>query len=321
MPFDDAGLVALGRRVVELEASAVHAVGTRLDDRFAKAVRLLADASGRVIVSGVGKSGLSRGSSPPRSRQPAPRRRISIRWTRCTAIWGRRTERCRDRAEQERRVGGAVRAGRDRSSEWGCRSSPSPAALDSTLARIAAVALDAIGRRGGVPARSRADHQHDRGAGARRRAGHRVARGEGVSAGGLRRASPGRLARPKAAPQGARRDGPSRAHAAAGCDDASRGGEPGARSRTGAGGGARPAGRGAHDRRSDAAGRARPGLSRLPGARGHDRDPKTAGPEDLAAAAVGTMERHGVIALPVLDDSGAVVGAVHLHDLMRAGAV
>jgi arabinose-5-phosphate isomerase len=51
------------------------------------------------------------------------------------------------------------------------------------------------------------------------------------------------------------------------------------------------------------------------------RTPKTAAPDELAAAAVGTMERHGVIALPVLDDSGAVVGAVHLHDLMRAGAV
>ena len=51
------------------------------------------------------------------------------------------------------------------------------------------------------------------------------------------------------------------------------------------------------------------------------RTPKTAAPDDLAAAAVGTMERHGVIALPVLDGSGALVGAVHLHDLMRAGAV
>jgi arabinose-5-phosphate isomerase len=49
--------------------------------------------------------------------------------------------------------------------------------------------------------------------------------------------------------------------------------------------------------------------------------PRTAGPEDLAGAAVGTMERYGVIALPVVDDGGAVVGAVHLHDLMRAGAV
>jgi arabinose-5-phosphate isomerase len=49
--------------------------------------------------------------------------------------------------------------------------------------------------------------------------------------------------------------------------------------------------------------------------------PRTAAPEELAAAAVGTMERHGVIALPVVDGDGAVVGAVHLHDLMRAGAV
>lgn len=51
------------------------------------------------------------------------------------------------------------------------------------------------------------------------------------------------------------------------------------------------------------------------------RTPKTADPEELAAAAVGTMERHGVIALPVVEGDGRVIGAVHLHDLMRAGAV
>ncbi len=50
-------------------------------------------------------------------------------------------------------------------------------------------------------------------------------------------------------------------------------------------------------------------------------NPKTAAPEQLGAAAVGTMERHGVMALPVLDHGGRVVGMVHLHDLMRAGAV
>jgi CBS domain-containing protein len=33
------------------------------------------------------------------------------------------------------------------------------------------------------------------------------------------------------------------------------------------------------------------------------------------------MERHGVIALPVVEENGRVAGAVHLHDLMRAGAV
>jgi arabinose-5-phosphate isomerase len=51
------------------------------------------------------------------------------------------------------------------------------------------------------------------------------------------------------------------------------------------------------------------------------REPKTVEPQELAAAAVGVMERHGVMALPVVDDGNRVVGMVHLHDLMRAGAV
>jgi arabinose-5-phosphate isomerase len=50
-------------------------------------------------------------------------------------------------------------------------------------------------------------------------------------------------------------------------------------------------------------------------------NPKTMEPEQLAAAAVGVMERHRVMALPVLDAERRVVGMVHLHDLMRAGAV
>lgn len=49
--------------------------------------------------------------------------------------------------------------------------------------------------------------------------------------------------------------------------------------------------------------------------------PKTAAPDELAASAVGTMERHGIMALPVVDENGALVGVVHLHDLLRAGAV
>ena len=49
--------------------------------------------------------------------------------------------------------------------------------------------------------------------------------------------------------------------------------------------------------------------------------PRTAEPDQLAAAAVGVMERHGVMALPVVDGDGRLVGMVHLHDLMRAGAV
>jgi arabinose-5-phosphate isomerase len=36
---------------------------------------------------------------------------------------------------------------------------------------------------------------------------------------------------------------------------------------------------------------------------------------------VGAMQKHKVIVLPVVDNGGAIVGVVHLHDLMRAGAV
>jgi arabinose-5-phosphate isomerase len=54
---------------------------------------------------------------------------------------------------------------------------------------------------------------------------------------------------------------------------------------------------------------------------GGDRSAKTASPTDLAGAAVGIMQKHGVMVLPVIDDGGAIVGVVHLHDLMRAGAV
>jgi arabinose-5-phosphate isomerase len=49
--------------------------------------------------------------------------------------------------------------------------------------------------------------------------------------------------------------------------------------------------------------------------------PKTCRVDDFAAAAVGVMERHGIMALPALGGGDVVSGVVHLHDLMRAGAV
>jgi arabinose-5-phosphate isomerase len=51
------------------------------------------------------------------------------------------------------------------------------------------------------------------------------------------------------------------------------------------------------------------------------RQPKTAAADELAAVAVQRMEQFGIMALPVLDGGRKVVGMVHLHDLMRAGAV
>ena len=49
------------------------------------------------------------------------------------------------------------------------------------------------------------------------------------------------------------------------------------------------------------------------------RTPRVARSDELASAAVYRMEQHGIMALPVLDGDDRVVGVVHLHDLMRAG--
>jgi len=51
------------------------------------------------------------------------------------------------------------------------------------------------------------------------------------------------------------------------------------------------------------------------------KTPKTTTLDTVASAAVELMERHGIMALPVLDGGRKVVGMVHLHDLMKAGAV
>jgi len=46
------------RKVVQIEAEAVVALGARLDERFAKAVEMVLACTGRVVVTGMGKSGL-----------------------------------------------------------------------------------------------------------------------------------------------------------------------------------------------------------------------------------------------------------------------
>ncbi|MEK9500183.1 KpsF/GutQ family sugar-phosphate isomerase [Gaopeijia maritima] len=51
------------------------------------------------------------------------------------------------------------------------------------------------------------------------------------------------------------------------------------------------------------------------------RTPLTARPDERGAAVVHRLEERGVMAAPVVDDEGRLTGMVHLHDLMRAGAV
>ena len=49
--------------------------------------------------------------------------------------------------------------------------------------------------------------------------------------------------------------------------------------------------------------------------------PRMARADDLASTVTGQMERIGIVAMPVVDEQQRMVGVVHLHDLMRAGAV
>lgn len=52
-----------------------------------------------------------------------------------------------------------------------------------------------------------------------------------------------------------------------------------------------------------------------------NRTPKVVHDSDLGSAVVHRMETHGIIAMPVVGAGERLVGIVHLHDLMRAGAV
>jgi len=56
-PLDRAALLAHGRDVLAIEAAALATLARSLDESFARAVELLLAATGRVIVSGMGKSG------------------------------------------------------------------------------------------------------------------------------------------------------------------------------------------------------------------------------------------------------------------------
>jgi len=57
VPPAHAGALVLARQVIEIEARSVAALASRIDEHFQRAVDLLLACRGRVVVSGVGKSG------------------------------------------------------------------------------------------------------------------------------------------------------------------------------------------------------------------------------------------------------------------------
>lgn len=57
MPFDPAQALRLAHDALDIEAAAVLGLKSQLDDGFARAIQLMLQASGRVVVMGMGKSG------------------------------------------------------------------------------------------------------------------------------------------------------------------------------------------------------------------------------------------------------------------------
>jgi arabinose-5-phosphate isomerase len=314
-------LTRFGRRVLELEASAISAVAQRLDEDFARAVRLLADAKGRVIVSGVGKSGLI-----------ARKLASTLTSTGTAASYLHPV----DSLHGDLGIVGpddvAIVLSKSGESQdlFGLVGSLQrlsvpiiaiTGAMDSLLARVATVALDGSVTEEACP--------HDLAPTASTTVA--LALGDAIAVALLEE-------------RGFTREQFAERHP---------GGSLGRRLLLRVQDVMLPAGRVlrpdatmreavvslAHDR----------GLA-LIAENGHlsgvlttgdltrlaERDPrfldlrvsdvmtrsaKTAAPGDLAAAAVGAMQKHKIIVLPVVDQAGAIVGVVHLHDLMRAGAV
>jgi arabinose-5-phosphate isomerase len=58
MQSDTASALDLARKVLKIEAAAILGLVDRIDGQFEKAVQLLFECRGRVIVTGMGKSGI-----------------------------------------------------------------------------------------------------------------------------------------------------------------------------------------------------------------------------------------------------------------------
>src|SRR5262250_2584299 len=56
-PIVDATLLESAREAIRIEAAAVEALLRKIDQRFAEACRICLDCQGRVVVTGMGKSG------------------------------------------------------------------------------------------------------------------------------------------------------------------------------------------------------------------------------------------------------------------------
>ncbi len=170
---------ASAREVLDIEADAVRALRpawARASSRAAPHDRRAGRTKGRVVVTGIGKSGHIGARSPRRSRPPARPRSSCIRPRRATATsaWSPPTtssSRSRTRASPRRSLTILPLIKRR-----GAKRDRDHRAAPSRRSRATPTCTWTPRREGSLPAEPRAHREHDRHARARRRARRRGAR-------------------------------------------------------------------------------------------------------------------------------------------------
>ena len=173
--------MALARKVLQTEAAAILALVERLDGGFERAVALLLECRGRIIVTGIGKSGIicqkiaatfASTGTPAFFLHPAEAIHGDLGVLKSDDVivaisYSGETEELLRLLETIKRLGARLIA-----ITGDCRLDARPGGQrDARLPRL----------RGSLSAEPRADGQHDRRAGPGRRAGDDAARGQGLS--------------------------------------------------------------------------------------------------------------------------------------------
>jgi arabinose-5-phosphate isomerase len=322
---DDADL-AVARRVLDQEAAGLAMLGRALDGGFGKAVDLLAGATGRVVVSGMGKSGhvarkvaatFASTGTPALFVHPAEASHgdlgMIVPGDAVLALSNSgETPELADLVAHARRFGlplvavtGRAESALARAADQALLLPPAPEACPlglapttSTTMQLAlgdALAVALLTRRGFGPADFRAFHPGGR-------LGARLSRVRDLMHAGDEM---------PLAPPDTRMDAALVAMTAKrfGCLGIVEGG--------------RLVGiitDGDLRRALDPAGAApRADLLAFDAAAVMTRSPRTIGPDALAAEALRVMEQRSITALFVVDGAGAPVGILHIHDLLRAG--
>ncbi len=87
MTLNAPSILQLARETLDIEAAALQDIKSRLDERFVKAVQMMLHVKGRVVVTGMGKSGhIGRkiaATLPPPAHRPCSYTRPKP----ATAIW------------------------------------------------------------------------------------------------------------------------------------------------------------------------------------------------------------------------------------------